>query len=340
MTTVITEHDWSQLESDWHAHGVTIRRVYPQSAYEIFIAVRHPDGARMLTILVDARDVSEGLRQVHELPRTRGLEMQFVRLDSDSGELRVVLTDADLHEVFSPLASDIAAAAHAAPSAASAVLEAVRRFSRWREMLQNLAAKGLAPQSRRGLFGELTFLRDQFLTTLPASRAVHAWTGPTGAHQDFQLPNAAIEVKTSSGKEPQTLVIASERELDDTGTNMLVLVHYSLDERRGGSGESLNVIIDRTRELIPDAAAREILDDLLVRVGYLRHQRELYDEPRYTVRKQHFWNVTGGFPRITEADLRPGVGDCEYRISLTGLEEYALVAEDVLAVVLESIPNE
>ena len=28
-----------------------------------------------------------------------------------------------------------------------------------------------------------------------------------------------------------------------------------------------------------------------------------------------FWHVAGDFPRITEADLRPGVGDCRYRIS-------------------------
>lgn len=337
---MITERDWGQLENDWHAHGVTVRRVYPQSAYEIFIAVRHPDGARMLTIAVGTHAVTDVLRQIHELPRTRGLEMQFAKLGNDSGELRVILTDTSLREVFSPLASDIAAAAHAEPSAADAVLAAVRRFSHWREMLQSLASSGLAPQSRRGLFGELTFLCDHLLASLPACEAVRSWTGPAGAHQDFQLPHAAIEVKTTAGKEPQTLVISSERELDDTGTGRLILAHFSLDERRGGSGESLNAIIGCTRDLVAQAGARDALDDLLVRAGYLRQQRELYDEPRYTVRKRHFWHVTEDFPRITEADLRPGVGDCEYRISLAGLEQHALAADDVLAAVLEGTPDE
>lgn len=333
---MITERDWAQLESDWHAHGVTVRRVYPQSAYEIFIAVRHPDGTRMLTVAVDTHVVTDILRQFHELPRTRGLEMQFARLGNDSGELRVILTDTSLREVFSPLVTDIAAAAIAEPSAASAVLAAVRRFGHWQQMLQNLAASGLAPQSRRGLFGELAFLRDHLLASLPVSEAIRAWTGPAGAHQDFQLPHAAIEVKTSTGKEPQTLVISSERELDGTGTGLLILAHFSLDERRGGSGESLNTIIDRVRDLVAQAGVTDALDDLLVRAGYLRQQRTFYDEPRYTVRRQSFWHVTGEFPRITEADLRPGVGDCEYRISLIGLEEYALTAEDVLSSVGES----
>lgn len=336
---MITERDWTHLESDWHAGGVTVRRVFPQSPHEIFIAVRYPDGSRMLTFTVATETIGDVLRLIHELPRTRGIEMQFARLDGTTGELRVILTDTSLREVFSPLASDIAATAYAEPDAAEAVLAAVGRFEHWRQMLESLAASGLTPQSRRGLVGELTFLRDHLLATLPAKEAVRSWTGPTGSHQDFQLPHTAIEVKTSSGKEPQTLVISSERELDDAGTARLILAYFSLDERRGGSGESLNTIVDRTRDLTTDPTAKEFLDSLLARVGYLRQQRAFYDEPRYTVRKQRFWHVTGDFPRITEADLRPGVGDCEYRISVSGLERYALGAEDVLSAVMEGSPG-
>jgi hypothetical protein len=244
-----------------------------------------------------------------------------------------------LREVFNPLASDIATVAHDQPSAIEAALAAVSRFEHWRQMLQSLAESGLSFQSRRGLFGELAFLRDHLLAARPAADAVAAWTGPTGAHQDFQLPGTAVEVKTSSGKEPQTLVVSSERELDDQGTGRLVLAHFSLDERRGGSGESLNAIIDSTRNLITDVTAQEALNGLLVRAGYLQQQRDLYDEPRYTVRKQRFWHVTGDFPRITEADLRPGVGDCEYRISTVGLDRYVVAAEDFLSAVREGSPR-
>ena len=57
------------------------------------------------------------------------------------------------------------------------------------------------------------------------------------------------------------------------------------------------------------------------------------------MRKQRFWHVTGDFPRITEADLRPGVGDCEYRIATVGLDQYVLPAEDVLSAVMEGSPT-
>jgi hypothetical protein len=168
---------------------------------------------------------------------------------------------------------------------------------------------------------------------------VRSWTGPDGAHQDFQLPRVAIEVKTSSGKEPQTIAISSERELDDTGAGPLVLAHFSLDERRGGNGESLNSLIDRTRLVLGDTVTVERFNSQLIRVGYLTEHRHLYEEPRYTIRRQRFWHVTGDFPRITEADLRPGVGDCEYRISVAGLEEYLMPAEEVLSAVMEGSPR-
>jgi Putative PD-(D/E)XK family member, (DUF4420) len=335
----ITERDWEHLQRDHHESGATVRRVYPRSMQELHIAVRHPDGARMLTLAITTQDFAESLRRIQMLPRTRGIEMDFDRRDARVGALRVILTDPSLREVFNPLASDIAAVAHTQLSGVDAVLAAVRRFEHWRQMLQSLADSGLSPQLRRGLFGELILLRDHLLTALPAANAVAAWTGPTAANQDFQLPDAAIEVKTSSGKEPQTLVISNERELDATGTGLLILAHFSLDERRGGSGTSLNAIVEDTQDLVADAAVKEALDDLLIRAGYLRQQHDMYDEPRYTVRKQCFWRVTADFPRITEADLRPGVGDCEYRISITGLEQYVLPAEDVLSAVMEGSPR-
>lgn len=329
----IGEQDWEQLEADRHARGVTVRRVFPDSAHDIFIAVRHPDSCRMLTLRMPSRDADQALRQLRALPRTRGLEMQLARRGDDGSELRVVLTDSSLREVFNPLAADIAAAARQAPGPAQAVLAAAGRFEHWRRMLEQLGRTGLTPEARRGLYGELTILREHLLPALPAAQAVAAWTGPTAAHQDFQLLRAAIEVKVTSAKEPQTLVISSERELDPAGAARLILAGLSLDERRGGSGDSLNAAISSARADVTDPAARSLLDDLLVRVGYLQSQCDLYDEPRYTVRRERFWHVTGNFPRITEADLRPGVGDCRYRISTAGLDQYLMTADQVSAII-------
>jgi hypothetical protein len=158
---------------------------------------------------------------------------------------------------------------------------------------------------------------------------VAAWTGPTGTNQDFQLPRLALEIKASSHRTSAEIPIANERQLDDTGVENLILVMVVLDERRGGTGTSLNTIVEDTRQAIPDIATREQLDDLLIQVGYFPAHREQYDEPRYTVREIRYWSVRSDFPRITETDLRPGVSTCSYRIHTTGLDEYRMPADGV-----------
>jgi len=330
---VITEGHWEPLAAGHHVHGKTELRIYPESSHDLFIAVRHKDNHRMLTLRVSSKDADAAVKRLQGLPQTRGLEMQLVRLAGQASDLQVVLTDNQLREVFNPLASDIASAIADEVGSVAAIYAAVGRFEHWQRMLERLASGGLTNEERRGLFGELSILRDCLFPWLPSPDAVTAWTGPTGANQDFQLQGTAIEVKTSSGKEPQTLVITNERELDRCGIPILILAHLSVDERRGGSGESLNMVVDGIRVALSSSAARNDLDDRLVRIGYLQEQRELYEEPRYTTRKQHFWRVTGDFPRLTEADLRRGVGDCRYRISTAGLDEY-LVSEEQIAEII------
>ena len=263
-------------EADRHARGVTVRRVYPQSPHDIFIAVRHPDGFRMLTHREcrTRRSQTRRCAGIRALPRTRGLEMQLARLADDGGELRVVLTDTQPSRGVQPARRAISPhAAWQAPDAAKAVLAAVGRFEHWRQMLQRLAANRADAEERRGLFGELNILRATTSCRLcPPTQAVGAWTGPTAAHQDFQLPDAAIEVKTSSGQgtaDPRDQQRARARR---SGTAHLVLAYFSLDERRGGQRrEPEHRSSDRTRRLI-DRPGRHgsLLDDLLVRAGYLQ----------------------------------------------------------------------
>ena len=148
---------------------------------------------------------------------------------------------------------------------------------------------------------------------------MRAWTGPAAAHQDFQLPRAAIEVKTSAGKEPQTLVISSERELDDTAARPSCCwptSHWMSGAAAAARASTRSSTAPAPRWPTPPPGA--CWTTCWCAPGTCSQQRDLYDEPRYTVRRQRFWHVTGDFPRITEADLRPGVGDCRYRISTSG----------------------
>ncbi|MFU8870409.1 PD-(D/E)XK motif protein [Micromonospora sp. SL4-19] len=326
----ISESDWEALEAEQHPYGLVKRRLFPRSNHDIFVAVQQPAGRRMLLLTVSAA-AAELLRQHPALPRTKGLLLQLVPTSDGSQELQVVLTAGERREVFNPLITDIAAAAAAQEGPVGALRTAIERFEHWRRLLQSIGDGGLGADARRGLFGELVVLRDQVMPVVGSEAAVSAWRGPTGSHQDFQLSPCAIEVKTGAGKNPRTIAVANERQLDGTAAGQLLLCHLSVDERQGGSGESLNDVVDDLLGKLATGPADEFAD-LLVRAGYLSEHQHLYDEPHYTVLRTDFWHITGEFPRIVEADLRPGVGSCSYRISLVGLDQYGVPAERVAVI--------
>jgi putative PD-(D/E)XK family protein DUF4420 len=324
----ITEGDWSDLEAGDLEYGVVTKRLLPHSGHDLHLAVQRPANRRMLLLRVPAAVAEAFVRRHGELPQTQGILLAFTSAVDGHRDLQMALTTPDRAEVFNPLIADVADAAGTATGSAGALGAAVERFERWRRLLQSIADTGLSVKARRGLFGELAVLRDHLMPELPDTQAVQAWTGPNDANQDFQLPSVAIEVKTGSGMQPRSIIIANERQLDATGAGRLLLIHLALDERRGGSGESLNTVVDSLRASLSPGPC-SMFDELLIRVGFLPADRALYEEPRYTVRAKAFWNVTGEFPRIVETDLRPGVSQCRYQISTVGLDRYAVPAEEL-----------
>lgn len=329
----ITEEDWQELESPHQVPGRAVRRLHPNSAVDIFLSVDHPSGRRKLVLRSDAHSADEIVRGAGRLPRTTGIEMQVLAASRLEYELQLVLLTGELQEVFNPLVADVATTAAGASTAAVALSAAVDRFVRWQELLRAVEKDGLGTDARRGLFGELLVLGERLLGRVPDAQAVEAWSGPTGANQDFQLPRVAIEVKTTAAKRPLNIRIASERQLDDTGTPSLLLCLVTLDERRGGTGQSLNQRVDAIRRQLSSRSDLARFDALLVQAGYLSVHHEHYDEPRYTQREQRFWHVGNGFPRLVESDLQEGVSDCTYLVAVSGLDRHRATDEDVAALI-------
>ena len=225
------------------------------------------------------------------------------------------------------LISDIAEVVRDAPTTETAAEAAVRRYVRWQQLLRSVSREGLSRQARCGLFGELHFLHEYVLTTVDQHTAVSSWTGPLQTNQDFQLPGVAVEVKATTARSPQTVHIASERQLDTVDSTPLALVHVVLDDRQRGLGMSLNALVNEIRGRLSSPSAAQRFENLLIHAGYLPNQRDLYDHDRYTLRRSEFWTVEEGFPRIVEAELPPGVSNCTYTIDVSALANHCVTAE-------------
>jgi len=332
MSTTDIDKLWGAMEAG--AVGLTkpgyvLRRVSPTCKADLFVALKYPEGYRALVL----RAPADTLPDHKDLPETRGLVVFSERLRDDEegyGSIIVQLREAAFGDTFLAFVAMLASRVCARDTPARAVAELVSQLVRWQRFLES-HTEGLGDETQRGLYGELHVLRS-ILHATGAPSLVAAWTGPSGAPQDFRFEGGvAIEVKTSMSAEPQSIRINGERQLDDSGLAGLYLVALSIDRLPGG-GEELPDLVRSVRDLLINHPLQlDAFESLLLDAGYLSIHEQHYRAEGFTVRNERTFRVEGGFPRLTEADMPGGVGQVTYRVSLAACAGFAVPFADAVA---------
>ncbi len=326
---------WQSLESTTvpHPHGHVVRRIKPQAVCDLFLAVAQPSKQHMFLIGLARVDVSA----LANLPTARGLDISCRPRDGQNGFIvQLALKENRFEHIFDILIHDITEVIVHTQSEEKAVLAFLNRLRHWQKFLEQADPNGLSKEAQQGLFGELWFLRERLIPLIGCYPAVSAWTGPEGSNQDFQFQSCAIEVKTTGTKEPQQMIIQSERQLDDTGLAALFLFHLSL-ELREKTGESLVTVIDALRQILTtDTAALDLFEDRLLEVGFIQSQAPQYEKIGYNIRHLSLFRVRDTFPRIIGADLKPGVGNIRYSIAVAECRHSAVSENELSAQLIGS----
>jgi hypothetical protein len=140
-------------------------------------------------------------------------------------------------------------------------------------------------------------------------------------------------------KRHSRLWIANEKQLDEAPFRQLALAHVRLDDG-SAQGESLPRLVKRCRSRFEqDPFAARHFDNRLLEAGYLDAHASLYESRSWQVSSLRFFHVHGDFPRLTEANLPPGVGDITYSIIADNLVEYERQREQIIASLQEK-PHE
>jgi hypothetical protein len=313
------EEQWRALESESvGAEGWRLRLARPVKGYPLFVACEGASARRALLLRVPA----DSIPPKRQWPVIAGVEVTALTL-AGHVSFGVVLRDPRFTDVFSALAEDLARRVEESSGApAEAVALLLGQLVRWQRFLAASTA-GLSPEAQRGLWGELKFLHDTLIPITEGGVAVLGWKGPVGAHQDFQYTSAWIEVKTTLAKQPQTVRIASERQLDDTHAPALFLHVLMLETHEGGPA-TLPALVAQLRAMLePWPATREVFEDALLAARYLDSHAPRYVATGYAVRQADTFRVGAGFPRIIEANLPSGIGDANYQLSLAACTAFS-----------------
>lgn len=323
------EELWKALESDADAGkpsagGWLLRLARPTAECPLFVGVELASRRRAMLLKLPATSMPP--RRLW--PRCKGLEALAIQMKGNTF-FGVALKEPRHGDVFTALSEDLARRMSEVDTSAEQVRSFLGQLARWQKFLST-SLEGLSEEVQRGLWGELHFLREHLIPAL-GTVAVAGWRGPMQAHQDFQLENGAVEVKTTLAKQPQVVRITSERQLDDSDWPALFLYVLALDVRQDG-GETLVSLIAALRgRLACDAAVQEQFEDALLAVGYLDNHAELYAERGYVIRSQKVFRVEQDFPRLLEGHLPVGVGDVNYGLAVGACEPFNVGLEVALA---------
>ncbi|MFN7806517.1 MAG: PD-(D/E)XK motif protein [Planctomycetaceae bacterium] len=332
-----SEAMWREMRGEQLATSGWRSRRASAAGYPIELALQPQSG--MLAIVLPAELGSGPVRR--HWPESRGLEVNAMLLDGRTCRL-VKLREPAFEEVFCAFADDVVQRILPHQDSAGAVQELLGRLTVWQQFLAAIGTP-LAPAARRGLWGELHVLVHHLAPIVGIEAAVRAWTGDSPNHQDFQLAGGALEVKLTTSKQPQSIRITSERQLDYRGDGQLILhvVIANEDEQSCGAGSSLNSIIQELKTLVGTNTALWLqLSEVLLRRGWVDRPDAGFDTPRWLVRSEHAFRVAEGFPRITEAMLASGVGDVNYALSLAACESFRVSCPEVYQTLCQTPPRD
>jgi len=316
---------WADLETDTSA-GLLFRRYSATLQPDVFAGIRRANMTtqRLLAVSLPAPVVADTLT-LHDLALT--IETDTAR----PGRQLVLLTLANPahHDLFAVVCEDLIAQIADATDPATVLNALLNRLEQWTAFFETLTPDGLSAEKRQGLYGELWFLNRWLDAGADPARCLTAWTGPGGSSHDVQLPNCAVELKTTSAVNPQTIQISNERQLDDTGLSNLWLWLLMLDVRPTG-GQSLNALADAILDRLTAWPGLQNQFRLkLYQVGYQPMHRALYDAPTYTVRQEQVFQVGDTFPRLRVGDLPAGVSAVRYAVTLAACLPFTVDADSL-----------
>ncbi len=231
------------------------------------------------------------------------------------------LTERTQEDVFISMCSNLIEFSMEAASEIEALKMVEMRYKQWRRLMENRNLAILSDEKRRGLIGELLYLKRIITAGKPIPDALAGWVGPDGADQDYIYDERWREIKTT-GLSSDRISIHSIEQLGEEGDNgdlVVFRVDPSAPEAEGAF-TLRKLVHDIIRMFGGSLADVEVFTSKLNTVGYI--DMEIYDKFPYKYFNDVTYDVDSTFPRLIRSRIRPEITKCEYTISISSIDSW------------------
>jgi len=329
---------WTELESDESFRsGILFKRYSASVLSDVYVALRAPEKLRCVAVHM----ANENAPDVQTWNKLKDIKIEILNDDRNQSKsyLLILILNRQHRDIFSVLCEDLINQVSLIQDEKLLIKELLNRLAKWQTLFERLAQQGLTEESQRGLYGELYFLRKFLGTATGKSLCINAWQAPSNSVQDFHHGNWAVEVKTTHGNNHQKIHVSSERQLDNSVIPNVFLFHLSIDIRNN-HGETLNDLVEWVEgHLSNDLTELNAFRLRLFEVGYFDIHKPMYRDMGYNIRQESIYRVDGEFPRITENEIRHGVGDVKYSIVIADCLSFARSEVELFQILLPGNAN-
>lgn len=250
-----------------------------------------------------------------------GLNLDLRRLDVTAKQGLILKLEKHVDkDIFLSLCETLITSLQPLTDSGAALAITLTHIKRWKTFMSGRKSRFLSPEELRGLFGELQFLRFLCQGRLDEKAAVEAWVGPEGGHQDFIFGNTAVEIKSVSGKERNTVRISSEDQLETLCDNLFLVIFRLNEMSESDQAMSLNALVRLIEEELNNTDAVEELLRRLAAYGYIEIGE--YDAPKFVVATRQAYYVDNGFPRLIRSKIPEGIVRTTYEIEMERISAF------------------
>ena len=285
------------------------------------------DAARRPTLLYTLIKGEQHVANV-QLPELQGLEMFYQ--ENEKTYLVVTLSDRYFIDIFYEFCQLLINATASTKTTRDALILIVNRCWRWHNFLNTRRSEMLSPSRQQGLYAELYFLKNYLFPRLGIVNSLACWRGPYESPQDFILDHTSIEIKSSSPSSRSHIRISSEFQLEESGSQNLILIHFLIASNQE-AGMSLTALIEDILRIIEIGAPniQDLFQTLITEAGFSwQHD---YSKYLWNVDGLTNYIVRGDFPRLTPATISSSLSSIRYSIDTAALSSYVLSSEDLLS---------
>ena len=321
MITMSKTSPWADIETPGQDYNV--RKIPETKGIPLY---RGRDSAGHCLFIIElSGDQTDLFKRQHV--RVQGIKSELRFIDTSNSQGMIITLEKHVdQDLFSAMCQTLIAALREVTDSATGLSVALAQVKRWKAFMAGKKRGVLSPEEVRGLFGELTFLR-QAIERTTEQEALAAWQGPDSVQQDFISGNMAVEVKTLSGRERNSIRISSEDQLESLNDSLFLKV-LRLSEMPGSDRAiSLNGLVRQIADAISGHSAIELYYDKLAVAGYAELQE--YDNPKFVVAEENLYCVNKEFPKLVRSRIPEGISNVRYGVDIERIKKF-LIKNDVL----------